>query len=62
MKNSQDKDITSFREIGDRMGIGSSTVWDIMDKIRFKFERNKAFIYYMDEKTFDLEKLLLELR
>lgn len=55
-KNDETKPL---RAVAKEMGLGAATVFDIISKIKFKFERNKKLMFYFEDKDFDLENINL---
>lgn len=56
------KEVVSYRQIAKNLDISPSSVWEIMDKIKMRFERKKGLRLFMEDNNWDLEQLLSELR
>jgi len=53
------EEVVPLRHVAENMGIGAATVFDILEKIKFKFLRNKKLMYYLNEEEFELDNLNL---
>ena len=48
-KKKLSKEKIAIREIAKKLHVSSWTIWKTMDKIKLRFERNRALIYFMED-------------
>ena len=51
----------SYRDIAEKMHVSEWYIWSLMDKIRFRFERNKALRFFFQGKDMDAEDVIFKI-